>query len=71
MLRPFPHRPINRTEEFKSSDIIAIGWPLLGDLTGTSRDKLKSILSRNLIILQALLLAMHTVQSTYLQTKCK
>lgn len=43
LVRPIPHG-INRMEEFKSNNIVAVGWPLIGDLTGKSREEIKSIL---------------------------
>lgn len=43
LVRPFPNGT-NRMEEFKSNHIIAIGWPLIGDLSGKSREEIKSIL---------------------------
>ena len=44
LVRPFPHE-IKRLEEFKQKNIVAIGWPGIGDLTGKSREDIKSILS--------------------------
>lgn len=43
LVRPIPHGT-NRIEEFKSNNIVAIGWPLIGDLTGKSRSDIKTIL---------------------------
>lgn len=43
LMRPFPHEK-NRINEFKSNNIVAVGWPLIGDLTGKSREDIKSIL---------------------------
>lgn len=43
LIRPFPHGK-NRINEFKSNNIVAVGWPLIGDLTGKSREDIKSIL---------------------------
>ena len=44
LLRPYPHN-IKRLDEFKCNNIIAIGWPNIGDLTGKSKEEIKSILS--------------------------
>ncbi len=44
LVRPFPHG-IKRVEEFKKENIVAIGWPGIGDLTGQSREDIKRILS--------------------------
>lgn len=44
MLRPFPHDH-SRVNEFLSNNIIAIGWPFIGDLTGTPREDIKNILA--------------------------
>jgi len=44
MLRPYPHDTL-RINEFLSKNIVAIGWPGIGDLTGTPREQLKTILS--------------------------
>ncbi|MGV3152966.1 hypothetical protein [Sarcina ventriculi] len=46
LVRPKPHT-INRINEFKSNKIIAIGWPLIGDLTKKSRLELKRILQQS------------------------
>jgi predicted Mrr-cat superfamily restriction endonuclease len=43
LVRPLPNDK-NRIEEFKSSNIVAVGWPLIGDLTGKSREEIKLIL---------------------------
>lgn len=43
LVRPLPHGT-NRIQEFKSNNIIAVGWPLIGDLTGKSRSQIKLIL---------------------------
>ena len=45
LVRPMPHG-INRVDNFKAKNIVAIGWPCIGDLTGKSREELKDILSR-------------------------
>lgn len=44
LVRPFPHK-IKRLEEFKTNNIVAVGWPGIGDLTGKSREDIKAILS--------------------------
>lgn len=44
LVRPFPHE-IKRLDEFKSKNIIAVGWPGIGDLTGKTRENIKTILS--------------------------
>lgn len=44
LVRPYPHE-IKRLDEFKQMNIVAIGWPGIGDLTGKSRSDLKNILS--------------------------
>lgn len=36
---------INRINEFQTENIVAIGWPGIGDLTGKTRQDLKEILS--------------------------
>lgn len=46
LVRPFPNE-IKRLEEFKQSNIVAIGWPGVGDLTGKSREDIKAILSES------------------------
>lgn len=43
LVRPNPHN-ISRINEFKSQNIIAVGWPSIGDLTGKSREDIKSSL---------------------------
>lgn len=45
LIRPVPHGT-NRILEFRTNDIIAIGWPDTGDLQGKSREQLKTILSQ-------------------------
>ncbi len=45
MLRPCPCE-IPRLGEFRRENIVAIGWPGIGDLTGKSREELKQLLSR-------------------------
>lgn len=48
LVRPYPHNPeIKRIDEFRNNNMVAIGWPLLNDLTGKSREEIKSILSDN------------------------
>lgn len=42
--RPVPHG-INRIQEFRNKNIIAIGWPDIGNLTGLSRETIKSLLA--------------------------
>ncbi len=44
LVRPRPHGKM-RLEEFKNNNIIAVGWPCIGNLTGKSREDLKEILS--------------------------
>lgn len=44
LIRPMPHG-INRLSEFKENQIIAVGWPCIGDLKGKSREDLKKLLS--------------------------
>lgn len=44
LVRPFPHGN-KRLNEFKQNNIIAVGWPNIGDLTGKSREEIKTILS--------------------------
>lgn len=44
LVRPIPHGT-NRIREFRAQNIIAIGWPNIGTLTGLSREDLKSLLS--------------------------
>lgn len=43
MVRPFPH-DIDRLSEFKSNNIIAIGWPELTSLTGKHENELREML---------------------------
>lgn len=45
LVRPMPHG-INRVSEFKEKQIIAVGWPHIGDLNGKSREDLKQLLSK-------------------------
>lgn len=44
LVRPVPHGT-NRINEFRTQNIIAIGWPNIGDLTGLSREDLKALLA--------------------------
>lgn len=44
LVRPIPHGT-NRINEFRTQNIIAIGWPKIGDLTGLSREELKTLLN--------------------------
>ncbi|WP_443684976.1 restriction endonuclease [Phascolarctobacterium succinatutens] len=44
LVRPNP-ADINRINEFQTENIVAIGWPGIGDLTGKTRQDLKEILS--------------------------
>lgn len=44
LLRAVPHG-IRRMDEFKNSNIIAIGWPGISNLKGKNREQLKEILS--------------------------
>ena len=45
LLRPVPHG-ITRINEFLTKKIVAIGWPNIGNLSGTSREGLKLRLSQ-------------------------
>lgn len=46
LVRPFPHNQnIKRLDEFKNKEIIAVGWPNIGDLSTKSREDIKLILS--------------------------
>lgn len=46
LVRPYPHNTeINRVDEFKQNNIVAIGWPGIGDLTHKSREDIKRILA--------------------------
>lgn len=45
LVRPFPHGT-KRLDEFKTQNIVAVGWPGIGDLTNKSREDIKEILSR-------------------------
>lgn len=44
LVRPNPHGK-NRIKEFRSQDIVAIGWPETGSLAGLSREDLKTFLA--------------------------
>ena len=44
LIRPRPHE-IYRMPEFKTKNIVAIGWPGIGDITGMSREDLKQTLA--------------------------
>ena len=44
LVRPRPHE-IYRMPEFKFKNIVAIGWPGIGDITGMSREDLKQTLA--------------------------
>jgi restriction system protein len=44
LIRPVPHGT-NRLQEFRSRNIIAIGWPDIGNLTGQSRESIKTLLA--------------------------
>ncbi len=46
LIRPIPDGKL-RINEFKEKEIIAIGWPGIGDLTGKSRVGLKCLLSNS------------------------
>ncbi|WP_163195261.1 restriction endonuclease [Clostridium thermarum] len=46
LVRPIPHGT-NRIEEFKSNNIVAVGWPLIGNLTGKSRSDIKELLQKH------------------------
>lgn len=43
LVRPVPHKE-NRLNEFKSNNIVAVGWPLIGNLSNKSRSDIKNIL---------------------------
>ena len=44
LVRPYPHGN-HRLKEFREMGIVAVGWPEIGDLTGKSRQELKTLLS--------------------------
>lgn len=44
LVRPIPHGK-NRVSEFKEKQIVAVGWPCIGDLNSKSREDLKQLLS--------------------------
>lgn len=44
LVRPYPH-DIPRITEFRQNNIVAIGWPGIGNLTGKSREEIKQILT--------------------------
>jgi len=44
LVRPFPHGK-KRLDEFKTQNIVAVGWPGIGTLTNKSREDIKEILS--------------------------
>lgn len=44
LVRPFPHN-IKRLDEFRRRNLVAIGWPGIGNLTGQSRESIKSLLA--------------------------
>lgn len=44
LVRPYPHG-ISRITEFRQKNIIAVGWPGIGNLTGKSREDIKQILA--------------------------
>lgn len=44
LIRPYPHKQ-PRLSEFLDNEIIAVGWPCIGDLNGKSREELKETLS--------------------------
>lgn len=44
LVRPFPYGT-KRLDEFKTQNIVAIGWPGIGDLTNKLREDIKEILS--------------------------
>ncbi len=47
LLRPYPHNTdICRIDEFRKENIIAIGWWELNDLTGKTREEIKSLLEQ-------------------------
>lgn len=45
LVRPFPHN-MKRINEFRQNNMIAIGWPGIGDLSGKSREDIKQLLSQ-------------------------
>ncbi len=55
LIRPLPHG-INRIVEFKTQNIVAVGWPGIGDLSNKSRADLKSLLASAPYNLQGLAL---------------
>jgi Uncharacterized conserved protein len=55
LVRPIPHG-INRVSEFKNEGIVAVGWPLIGDLAKKSREELKQLLSKKPYALDGLAL---------------
>lgn len=46
LVRPRPHEKY-RMQEFKSQNLVAIGWPGIGDITGMSREDLKQTLAHS------------------------
>ena len=44
LIRPVPHGT-NKIDEFRNSNIVAIGWPNIGNLTGQSRESIKALLA--------------------------
>lgn len=44
LLRPYPNE-IKHLDEFKANHFVAIGWPNTGNLSGKSREDIKSLLS--------------------------
>lgn len=45
LVRPYPNN-MSRIEEFQAQNIIAIGWPGIGDLNGKTKQDIREILSR-------------------------
>lgn len=47
---------ISKIDEFKTQNIVAIGWPSIGDLSGKSREELKNLLKEDPYNLSGLML---------------
>jgi hypothetical protein len=45
LVRPFSHGT-KRLQEFRAQNIIAVGWPGIGDLSNKSRENIKESISR-------------------------
>lgn len=44
LVRPYPHK-IRRLDEFKDQNIVAVGWPGIGNLSDKTREEIKKILA--------------------------